>query len=114
MLALATLVVAPSMNRADQVIRTGAADVCIKQVDRQSLVSRDELEAILELDDKSPKAKVHEIVDQPHCVLETRFDENGVQVEREAYPLEFDPQTWFVLQYHGKNLLALTLAFASP
>jgi len=114
MLALATLVVAPSMNRADQVIRTGAADVCIKQVDRQSLVSRDELEAILELDDKSPKAKVHEIVDQPHCVLETRFDENGVQVEREAYPLEFDPQTWFVLQYHGEEFVGFDFSFRQP
>jgi hypothetical protein len=111
MLALATLVVAPSMNRADQGLTTGAADVCIKQVNKQSLVSRDELKAILELDANAPKTKVQEIVDQPHCVLEARAGEDGVQVEREAYPLEFDPQTWIILQYQGEAFTGFDFSF---
>jgi len=42
----------------------------------------------------------------------TRTD--GVQVEREAYPLEFDPQTWFVLQYHGEEFVGFDFSFRQP
>jgi hypothetical protein len=111
MLALATLVVSPSINQADDAIKTGGADLCIKQVDRQSLVSRDELKALLDLDKNVSKARVQEIVNQPHCVLQSRAAENGVQVEREAYPLEFDPQTWFVLQYQEGNFTGFDFSF---
>jgi len=111
MLALAALVVTPSINRTNSAPSTGAADVCIKQVDKQSLVSRDELKAVIDLDPSTAKDKVRNIVDQPHCVLESRAAENGVQVEREAYPLEFDPQTWFVLQYQDGKLAGFDFSF---
>jgi hypothetical protein len=111
MLALATLVVTPSFNRTDSTSNTGAADVCIKQVDKQSLVSRDELKAVIDLDPSAAKDQVRNIVDQPHCVLEPRAAENGIQVEREAYPLEFDPQTWLVLQYQDSKLAGFDFSF---
>jgi hypothetical protein len=111
MLALATLVVTPSINRADNALKTGTADVCIKQIDKQSLMSRDELKAILDLENNSPKANLQEIVAQPHCVLEARAGTDGVPVEREAYPLEFDPQTWFVLQYKGEEFVGFDFSF---
>ena len=111
MLALATMVITPSMNQQEVGLNKAAADVCIKQVDNQSLVSRDELKAVLDLDRQAPKTAVQEIVNQPLCVLEARAGENGVRVEREAYPLEFDPQTWFILQYQDGQYAGFDFSF---
>ena len=111
MLALATLVVTPSINRDGTAVNKASGEVCIKQVDKQSLVSRDELAAVLDLERQATKAQVQKIVDQPHCVLEAQAGENGVRVEREAYPLEFDPQTWFVLQYQDGKYAGFDFSF---
>ena len=111
MLALAALVITPSLNQTAKLSGTGVKDVCIKQIDKQSLISRDELKAVLDLSHQVPKAKVQEIVEKPHCVFEARSGVNGVQLAREAYPLEFDPQTWFVLLYQDGKYVGFDFSF---
>ncbi len=111
MLALATMVITPSVNRLNNPVNAGVGDVCIKQIDQKSLVSRDELRAVLNLDKNISKDEVLAVLDQPNCVLQPRAGENGVQVDREAYPLEFDPQTWFVLQYQEEKFAGFDFSF---
>jgi hypothetical protein len=111
MVALAALVVTPAMDNAPDAVSTPASDVCIKQIDNQSLISRDELKQVLDLAPSVSQASVQAIVQQPHCVLEPRTGENDVQVERQAYPLEFDPQTWFVLLYRDGNYAGYDFSF---
>ncbi len=111
MLALAALVVTPSMNQTTDSSSVGSRDVCIKQIDDQALISRDELKELLDLEQQSPQAQVQEIVESPHCVLEAKIGENGTRLEREAYPLEFDPQTWFVVQYQDGKYAGFDFSF---
>lgn len=111
MLALAALVLPPSLESGPSSSSTRSGDVCIKQMDQQSLMSRDELEAVLDLPIPAPREQVQAIVKQPHCVLEMTPGKAGGQVEREAYPLEFDPQTWFVLLYQDGNYAGYDFSF---
>jgi hypothetical protein len=111
MIALAAVVITPSMNNHNQQISRGSNDLCIKQIDQQSLISRDELKQVLDLETNTPRSKVEAIVKDPHCVLEPIVGENGARVEREAYPLEFDPQTWFVLKYQEGNYSGYDFSF---
>jgi hypothetical protein len=103
MLALATLFINPNLEpKADDAVSTSRdvkANTCIKQVEPESFMSRDELSALLKLDRPAGQAEVYKVIDQPFCVLGAKDGSTEANTERQAYPLEFDPQTWFVLNY---------------
>lgn len=99
MLALAALLITPNIDGTSS--STPVSNVCIKQIETRSFLSRDKLSQLLATEKQATKASVREIVGEPNCVLEPDKAPDGTLVEREAYPLEFDPQTWLVVLYNN-------------
>jgi hypothetical protein len=109
MLALAALLITPNLGK-DQG-QESSPFTCVKLEQSQSLVSRDRLKALLETDLQAPKATVQELLKQPYCVMSPGKTEGGQPADREAYPLEFDPQTWLVVLYEGDRYAGYDFRF---
>ncbi|NJO52730.1 MAG: hypothetical protein HC840_28770 [Leptolyngbyaceae cyanobacterium RM2_2_4] len=88
-----------------------AQDVCQEIVQSQSVLSRDELARLLNVPERDSKTAVREIVSEPYCTLPDVEIREGVTAEREAYPLAFDPQTWFVVLYEGEEYAGYSFVF---
>jgi hypothetical protein len=87
------------------------SNVCQQIVQPQSVLSRDELSRLLTIPERNSKEAVRAIVSQPYCVLPSVEVRAGVTAEREAYPLAFDPQTWFVVLYEGNEYAGYSFVF---
>lgn len=87
------------------------SNVCQSIVQPQSVLSRDELSQLLSIPERNSKESVQAIVSQPYCVLPSVEVRAGVSAEREAYPLAFDPQTWFVVLYEGNEYAGYGFVF---
>ncbi|WP_155523583.1 hypothetical protein [Nodosilinea nodulosa] len=110
MLALAALLITPTLNR-DQAQKVADPFTCIRQEQPQALVSRDQLKQLLDTNLQAPKAAIQEFLKAPYCVLSPGTTEAGLPAEREAYPLEFDPQTWLVVLYDGDRYVGYDFRF---
>ena len=108
MLALAAMLITPKPGRLHS---DAQGDVCQKQIQAQSVLSRDELTKLLTIPERSPKARVREVIAEPFCLLAPGSYREGVQAEREAYPLEFDPHTWLVLLYEESEYAGYDFSF---
>lgn len=108
-LALAALLITPNLN-PDQAQEVEAF-TCIRQEQPKALVSRDQIKKLLETDLQAPKATVQEFLNVPYCVLSPGKTEAGLPAEREAYPLEFDPETWLVVLYEGDRYVGYDFRF---
>lgn len=108
-LALAALLVIPGLGKDP--VQEISPFTCIKIEQTQALVSRDRLKALLEIDLQAPKAKVQELLKEPYCVMAPGQTEAGQLADREAYPLEFDPQTWLVVIYEGNRYAGYDFRF---
>jgi hypothetical protein len=86
-------------------------NVCQEVVQAQSVLSRDELSRLLNVPERDNKSAVREIVSEPYCTLPDVEIREGVTAEREAYPLAFDPQTWFVVLYEGEEYAGYSFVF---
>lgn len=76
-------------------------EVCQGNVKSEVVLSRDQLAQLLTVPERDTKARVRDILKEPYCQLPSLEVRAGVAAEREAYPLEFDPQTWLVILYEG-------------
>jgi len=63
------------------------------------VLSREELAVLLQVPERSQKAEVRSLVQHPYCVLSPLEVRAGVKADREAYPLEFDPDVWLIVLY---------------
>ncbi|WOD38498.1 hypothetical protein [Nodosilinea sp. E11] len=108
-LALAALIMTPKLTSTP--VPEAAPFTCLRQEQPQALVSRDQIKRLLETEPQTPKATVLEILNQPYCVLSAGQTEAGLPAEREAYPLEFDPQTWLVVLYAGDRYVGYDFRF---
>jgi hypothetical protein len=86
-------------------------EMCQEIVQRQSVLSRSELSRLLNIAERSSKASVREVVSEPYCILPSIEIRAGVPAEREAYPLEFDPQTWFIILYEQEEYAGYDFSF---
>ena len=75
--------------------RTSTNQTCHTMVNADQRLSRAQLTQFLSISQNSSQANVHETVAPPYCVLSKTHEAN----QREAYPLAFDPETWFVINY---------------
>ncbi|MBE9135780.1 hypothetical protein IQ254_00920 [Nodosilinea sp. LEGE 07088] len=109
MLALAALLITPNLgqDRAQE----ASASTCIKIEQSKSLVSRDKLAKLLEIDAQATRTTVREILQEPYCVMAEGKTEAGTPASREAYPLEFDPQTWLVVLYDSDRYVGYDFRF---
>lgn len=108
MLALAALIVVPKPSSTEGDV---ASEVCQQRVASQAVLSRGELSKLLAVPERSSKEAVQQIIDAPYCMLSPIEVREGVSAEREAYPLEFDPQTWFVVLYEEGEYAGYDFSF---
>ncbi|MEO1402428.1 MAG: hypothetical protein AAFV72_14465 [Cyanobacteria bacterium J06635_1] len=90
---LAALTVVPAKIKPSD---TGVAPqpICQQVVRSESRLSREQLSQLLSIPEASSKEAIHRIVDTPYCILKS-----AEAIRHEAYPLEFDPNTWLILIY---------------
>ncbi len=74
---------------------TNTASTCQAIINADQRLSRSQLNQFLSVSPNSSQAKVHETIAPPYCTISKAHHAN----QREAYPLAFDPETWFVVNY---------------
>lgn len=87
------------------------SNVCQQVVQDDSRLSRDELSRLLAIPERDTKQAIQQVVSQPYCTLPDIEVRAGVMAQREAYPLEFDLQTWFVVLYEGNEYAGYSFVF---
>ncbi len=74
---------------------------CGDSITETASLSREQLLKLLAVPERDSKSRVQQIVNQPYCQLSTIQVRAGVDAVREAYPLEFDPETTLVILYEN-------------
>lgn len=101
-----------------QVSSQGMADSSCQQVIKSGAeISRGQLSSLLAVPIRSTRAAVRQVVAEPYCTLPNMAPADSTEIstdtdlkaaaqtaapktiEREAYPLAFDPEAWVVLNY---------------
>lgn len=82
---------------------------CQEIVQPQAVVTRDQLAKLLTIPERDKRVKVQAIVKQPYCKMLNLSIRAGATTEREAYPLDSDPQTWLVVAYEGDSYVGYGL-----
>ena len=77
------------------------AKECEGTVNEKARLSREQLLKLLTVPERGSKESVRQIVQEPYCQLSTLQVRAGVDSVREAYPLEFDPETTLVVLYEN-------------
>ena len=81
--------------------KKNSEEVC-QQIGRsQAKLSRAQLAKFLVVPEGDQKQKVRDILKEPYCNLAGLQIRAGATAQREAYLLDFDPQTWLVVLYEG-------------
>ena len=83
--------------------KKSAGEPCQAVVQSQAKLSRQQLARLLTVPEGDKKQKVQEILKDPYCKLADLQVRAGATAQREAYPLEFEPQTWLVILYEGEQ-----------
>lgn len=107
MLALAAILVNPNKSQPLK----PEIDICQQRVEAAAVLSRAQLSQLLSVPERSAKEAVRKIVEEPYCVLQPLEIRAGAEAQREAYPLAFDPQTWFVVLYEGEEYAGYDFSF---
>jgi hypothetical protein len=76
---------------------------CEAVVQTSTALSQKQLAQLLTVSEGDQKQRIREIVNQPYCTLPSLQIRAGATAQREAYPLEFDPNTWLVILYEGEQ-----------
>lgn len=106
MLALAAVLVNPGAKAPPT-----DGDVCQQQIESRTVLSRDQLSELLAAPESSSKSQIRKIVNDPYCILSPANVQAGVEADREAYPLAFDPQTWLIVLYQNDEYAGYDFKF---
>lgn len=87
------------------------AERCQTVVEPKAVLSRDKLAQLLAVAEGAPRSQVQQVVQSPYCRLPDVQVRAGATTQREAYPLAFDPQTWFVVSYEGESYAGYSFSF---
>lgn len=87
----------PNGNKAIQHFQGG----CETDVVNTAKLSREQLLAILAVPERSNKNRIRDIVQESYCQLAPISVRAGVEAQREAYPLAFDPNVALVILYEN-------------
>lgn len=90
---------------------TPAPAQCQEMIQPEAVLSRKKLSQLLTVPERDRRATVQAIVSEPYCRLSSIEIRAGVVAERHAYPLEFDPQTWFVVLYEADEYAGYAFVF---
>ncbi|MGD1862123.1 MAG: hypothetical protein ACFB0E_19415 [Leptolyngbyaceae cyanobacterium] len=111
-LALTTLTAGPKPFADQAATSTSEKAVCQEVVQDKSVLSRSELSELLAVAERAPKADVRAVIAEPYCTLSNVEVREGVTARREAYPLEFNPETWFIVLYEGEEYAGFDFSFS--
>ncbi len=81
--------------------KKSSGEACQEVLQSQAKLSREQLARLLTVPEGDRKQKVRGILKDPYCKLDNLEIRAGTPAQREAYPLEFDPQTWLIVLYEG-------------
>ncbi|MEL6129909.1 MAG: hypothetical protein AAFR24_03065 [Cyanobacteria bacterium J06627_3] len=84
---------------------------CNAVVSNDAKLSREQLATLLTIPERDAKTRVRQIVSEPYCQLPTLKVRSGVEAEREAYPLAFDPGTTLVILYENDEYAGYRFSF---
>ncbi|MGD1853223.1 MAG: hypothetical protein ACFB2W_03140 [Leptolyngbyaceae cyanobacterium] len=84
---------------------------CSTVVSEQAKLSRQQLATLLTVPERDAKSRIRQIVSEPYCQLPTLKVRSGVDAEREAYPLAFDPGTTLVILYENDEYAGYRFSF---
>lgn len=87
----------PSGNKAIAHFRQS----CETDIVETAKLSREQLLSLLAVPERDSKARIRQIVQEPYCQLSAINIRAGVEAEREAYPLAFDPDVALVILYEN-------------
>lgn len=79
------------------------AKTCEGTITEAAQLSREQLLQLLAVPERDSKDRVRQIVNEPYCQLSTLQVRAGIDAVREAYPLEFDPDTTLVVLYENNE-----------
>jgi hypothetical protein len=88
-----------------------AKEICQEVIEPKAVLSRDKLAQLLAVSEGAPRSQVQQVVQSPYCRLPDVQVRAGATTQREAYPLAFDPQTWFVVSYEGDTYAGYSFSF---
>ena len=106
MIVTAALVLVDIQNMRSWLSRSTDAindKACQEYVQTDATLSREQLAQLLIIPERDSKERVREVVAEPYCRLAALTVRAGVNAEREAYPLEFDPKTQLVILYENNE-----------
>ena len=86
-------------------------DVCQEVIQPKAILGREQLSQLLTIPEGSNKDQLRQFMQAPYCRLSQLEVRAGVTAQREAYPLAFDPQTWFVVLYEGDQYAGYSFSF---
>lgn len=86
-------------------------DSCETDVVDSAKLSREQLLSLLAVPERESKARIREIVQVPYCQLPTINVRAGVDAQREAYPLAFDPDVALVILYENDEYAGYRLKY---
>lgn len=81
--------------------RKGIGGDCKKNVQLKAKLTEQQLAKLLTIPEGSKKQRVRQVIQEPYCEMDSLQVRVGATAQREAYPLEFDSQTWLVVLYEG-------------
>ncbi|MEO0456517.1 MAG: hypothetical protein AAF152_08030 [Cyanobacteria bacterium P01_A01_bin.114] len=88
-----------------------AASSCESVVQEDARLSREQLAQLLTIPERDSKSRIREIVNAPFCQYPILNVRSGVEAEREAYPLAFDPSTTLVILYENDEYAGYRFSF---
>lgn len=100
LLALGMLV---DMRGIPTIVGRRSNETCTQVVQPQASLSRQQLAKLLTVPEGQNKTRIRAIAKEPYCKLDSLEIRAGATSEREAYRLDFDPQTWLVVLYEGEQ-----------
>lgn len=83
--------------------RKSFSAACQAVVKSEAMLTKKQLAQLLTIPEGDPKQRIREIAQEPYCKLESLQIRAGATAQREAYPLEFDRNTWLVILYEGEQ-----------
>ncbi|MEM7065120.1 MAG: hypothetical protein AAF572_18425 [Cyanobacteria bacterium P01_B01_bin.77] len=78
-------------------------DLCQIILSSQTVLSRQQLTQLLTVPERENRQAIEAIAKDPYCTLAAMNVRAGVEAERAAYPLAFDPNTWLVVLYEDQE-----------
>ncbi len=90
-------------------VREGGCTGVVVQANSQ--ITREQLAQVLSIPERDAKSRVRQVVNEPYCQYSNLRVRSGVDAEREAYPLAFDPNTKLVILYENDEYAGYRFSF---